>query len=48
MTKYNYIQPSVNVTEIRMVQTLCVSPGGGSGSNTYYNPDSGYTTDTQL
>ena len=40
MTKQMYIQPSVNVTEIVMVQTLCAS-GEGSGRKTIsiINPD---------
>ena len=30
MTKNMYIQPSVKVTELEMIQTLCASGGGGS------------------
>lgn len=45
MTKNMYIQPSVNVTEMEMVQALCVSGGGGTPMSTI-DPDA--TTDTQL
>ena len=45
MTYTKYIQPSVNVTEIIMVQTLCISSGGGSSS---YSIDPDLTTDEQL
>ena len=31
MTKNMYIQPSVEVVEVMMAQTLCVSGGGGFG-----------------
>ena len=49
MTKNMYIQPSVNVTEMEMVQALCASGGGNT-------PDPGVpfsnftngTTDIQL
>ncbi len=39
MTKNMYIQPSVSVTEMLMVQTLCAS--GDSGSTTFspFDPD---------
>ncbi len=48
MTKNMYIQPSVNITEMEMVQALCVS-GGGSGSTTTMSTiDPGTTTDIQL
>lgn len=43
MKKYIYVQPSVNVTEMVMVQTLCAS-GGSSFSS--LNPDA--ETDMQL
>ncbi len=33
MTKNMYIQPSVEVTEIMMVQTICESPAGGGGGS---------------
>lgn len=45
MTK-QYIQPSVKVTEIVMIQTLCVSGGGGGSSFAPIDPDA--TTDEQL
>lgn len=45
MTK-NYIQPSVIVTEMTMVQTLCTSTGGGG--NTFSGIDPNITTDEQL
>ena len=36
MKKLMYIQPSVEVTELMMTHTLCVSePSGGSGSMGY-------------
>lgn len=49
MTKNMYIQPSVNITEMEMVQALCVSGGGntpdpGVPISTFTNA----TTDTQL
>lgn len=47
MTKNMYIQPSVNITEMEMVQALCVS-GGDSGSSTMSSVYSNITTDTQL
>lgn len=46
MTKNMYIQPSVSVTEMLMVQTLCAS--GGSGSTTFSPINPGATTDLQL
>jgi len=46
MKKNMYIQPSVDVTEMAMVQTLCVSGGGGGGSFAPIDP--GATTDEQL
>ena len=46
MTKNRYIQPSVKAIEIAMVQTLCVSGGGGSSSFSTINPDA--TTGVQL
>ncbi len=46
MTKNMYIQPSVSVTEMLMVQTLCAS--GGSGSKTFSSFTPGATTDVQL
>jgi len=46
MTKIMYIQPSVQVTEMIMVQTLCAS-GDPSGSS--FSPmDPNATTDEQL
>lgn len=45
MEKNMYQQPSVLVTDIAMVQTLCAS-GGGSSSFSPMNPDA--TTDLQL
>ncbi len=45
MTKNMYIKPSVSVTGMLMVQTLCVS-GGGSSSFSSMNPEA--TTDLQL
>lgn len=44
MKKHMYIQPSVELTELVMVQTLCASGGGASFSP--LNPDA--TTDLQL
>lgn len=44
MTK-NYIQPSVMVTEMTMVQTLCASTGGGTPLSSV---DPNITTDEQL
>lgn len=44
MTK-NYIQPSVMVTEMTMVQTLCASAGGGTPLSSV---DPNLTTDEQL
>jgi hypothetical protein len=46
MTKNMYIQPSVKATEIMMVQTLCVS--GGGGGNTFSTIDPEATTGEQL
>ena len=48
MTKIMYIQPSVNVTEMKMVQTLCASGGDTGGGTPLSNfiPDA--TTDIQL
>ena len=51
MTKNMYIQPSVKVTEMEMIQTLCASGGGGSTPDpgvplSTFNP--GATTDIQL
>lgn len=45
MTKNVYIQPSVQVTEMMMVQALCTS--GDPGSSGMPIPD-GATTDGQL
>ncbi|MBO4250334.1 MAG: hypothetical protein J5884_03660 [Paludibacteraceae bacterium] len=45
MTKNMYIQPSVKITEMVMVQTLCASGGGGTPLNNL-NPNA--TTDLQL
>ena len=46
MTKNMYIQPSVKITEMVMVQTLCASEGGGS---TPFSPiTSEAETDEQL
>jgi len=42
MKKYIYVQPSVKVTELVMVQTLCASGDGG------WKPDPNATTDEQL
>ena len=44
MTYNSYIQPSVKVMEIQMIQTLCASGGGTSFSP--INPSA--TTDEQL
>ena len=47
MKKLMYIQPSVEVTELMMTYTLCVSePGGGGNSLGGIDPNS--TTDEQL
>ena len=46
MTKNMYIQPSVSVTEMLMVQTLCAS--GDSGSTTFSPINTDATTDLQL
>lgn len=45
MTKTIYITPSVKVTDIVMVQTLCVSGGPGSSIS---GPTPGAITDEQL
>ena len=45
MKKQMYIQPSVMVTEMTMVQTLCASTGGGSSFSAL---DPAATTDEQL
>ena len=48
MKKNEYIQPSIQVTEMMMVQTICVSPAGGGGTplGDAINPNA--YTDTQL
>ena len=51
MTKNMYIQPSVKVTEMVMIQTLCASGGGGSTPEpgiplSTFTPNA--TTDIQL
>ena len=46
MEKNMYQQPSVLVTDIAMVQTLCAS--GGGGSSVFSPINSGATTDLQL
>lgn len=48
MKKMMYIQPSVMVTEMVVVQTLCASGDPDSGSVTFsqFNPEA--TTDSQL
>lgn len=46
MTKNMYIQPSVEVTEIMMVQTICESPAGGGDPLNVINPN--ISTDEQL
>ena len=51
MTKIMYIQPSVKVTEMIMVQTLCASGGGSSTPDTgipLSTFTTGATTDEQL
>ena len=49
MTKNIYVMPSVQVTEMISVQTLCASAGtGGGGGNTFSGIDPGITTDEQL
>lgn len=45
MTKTMYIQPSVIVTEMQMIQTLCAS---GGASSPFRPMDPGATTDEQL
>ena len=47
MKKHMYIHPSVQVTEIQMIQTLCVS-GGGGGGGSFAPIDPSATTDEQL
>ena len=49
MKKYIYVQPSVKVTEMVMIQTLCASGGGNTPNpgvplSTFTNA----TTDIQL
>jgi len=49
MKKYIYVQPSVKVTELEMIQTLCASGGGNTPNpgvplSTFTNA----TTDIQL
>lgn len=46
MKKLMYIQPSVEVTELMMTHTLCVSEPSGGGSLGALDPNS--TTDEQL
>ena len=51
MKKYIYVQPSVKVTELEMIQTLCASGGGGSTPElgiplSTFTPNA--TTDIQL
>ena len=46
MKKHMYIQPSVALTELAMVQTLCAS--GGAGAPPFSPIDPGATTDEQL
>ena len=50
MTKNMYIQPSVNITEMEMIQALCVSGGGNTPDPgvplSTFSP--GATTDIQL
>ena len=46
MTKTMYIQPSVMVTEMQMIQTLCAS--GGAGAPPFSPMTPGATTDEQL
>jgi hypothetical protein len=49
MTKNMYIQPSVNVTEMEMVQALCVSGGGNTPDpGVPLSTFTGATTDIQL
>lgn len=47
MTKNMYIKPSVSVTEMLMVQTLCAS-GDAPGSTTFSPINTDATTDLQL
>ncbi len=49
MKKYIYVQPSVKVTELEMIQTLCASGGSTPESGkplSTFTPNA--TTDTQL
>ena len=47
MRKHIYIQPSVDITEVHMVQTICESPaGGGYQLGGGLNPDA--VTEEQL
>ena len=46
MTKNMYIQPSVNITEMEMVQALCVVSGGSGTPLSTIDPN--ITTDEQL
>ena len=49
MTKNMYIQPSVKVTEVVMIQTLCASGGGNTPDpGVPLSTFTGATTDTQL
>ncbi len=49
MTYNSYIQPSVKVMEIQMIQTLCASGGsGGGGGSTFSAINPTATTDEQL
>lgn len=45
MTKNIYVMPSVQVTEMNLVQTLCASTTGGNALNSI---DPNLTTDEQL
>ena len=47
MKKLMYIQPSVEVTELMMTHTLCVSEPSGGG-NSLGGIDHNATTDEQL
>ena len=47
MKKNEYIQPSIQVTEMMMVQTICVSPAGG-GDTPIISINLDAETDTQL
>lgn len=49
MTKNMYIQPSVNITEMEMIQTLCASGGGNTPDpGVLFSPITDATTDIQL